>query len=314
MKRTSIPNQTAKTTQAIGESTTRPSFIAEQVSQCRYFFFEPTPRAVNTLALPCGGWERCAPNYMVHRNSFEYFALEYVAEGHGDFICNGNITELKPGILFGYAPGSAHRIRTSADRPLLKYFLDFTGRRARSRFQELPFNESNAAWMRQPHGVHDLFQQIVDAGQQPQELSRKLCSSLFEVLLLRIEQNAMHPEEERSLAYKTYARASHELNASFRALHSTANLADKLNITPAYLARLFQRYSNTSPHNTLTSMKMTEAASLLVGTAATVAQVAEQVGFSDPYHFSRVFKNHFGSAPAHFRAHPRSFERSNKLD
>ena len=246
------------------------------------------------------------------RANFRYFALEYVAEGHGFFTCNGQTTELKPGVLFGYAPGSAHTISTSAENPLLKYFVDFSGRRARSIFRTLPLSENGTAWIRQPHAIRDLFQQIVDVGQEPRHLSRKLCSSLFEVLLLRIEQNAMRPEDAKCRAFETYARASYELSTGFRTLRSSGDLARRLNITPAYLARLFQRYASASPHKTLMGIKMSEAASLLVGTGLSVARTAEYVGFSDPYHFSRVFKSYYRSAPAHFRAHPRSTAAHNR--
>ncbi len=296
-------NQSGKETGAI---TGRPAFLAERVTNCRYFFFNLNPPPRTTLAITCGGWERCSPNYVVRRESFRYFALEYVAEGQGYFTCNGRTTELEPGILFGYAPGSAHLIRTSAVQPLVKYFLDFAGSHAGSIFNSLPLNPGCTAWIRQPHVIRDLFQQIVDAGQEPRDMSRKLCSSLFDVLLLRIEQNAMRPEEAKCRAFETYARASYELSTGFRTLQSTADLARKLKITPAYLARLFQRYSTTSPHKALMGIKMAEAASLLVGTGASVTNAAAHVGFADPYHFSRVFKSYYGSAPAHFRAHPRS--------
>jgi AraC-like DNA-binding protein len=258
------------------------------------------------MAITCGGWERCSANYFVRRESFRYFALEYVAEGHGFFTCNGRTTELEPGVLFGYAPESSHVIRTSSDQPLLKYFLDFAGSQAESVFRSIPFDEVYTAWMRQPHVIRDLFQQIVDAGQEPQDLSKKLCTSLFEVFLLRVEQNAMRPEETKSRAFETYARASHMLNTGYRNLQSIADLARVLNITPAYMARLFQHFSNTTPHRLLTSLKMAEAASLLVGTDVSVTHAAAHVGFTDPYHFSRVFKHYYGSAPAHFRMHPRS--------
>jgi AraC-like DNA-binding protein len=188
----------------------------------------------------------------------------------------------------------------------LKYFLNFSGSQAEGIFRSVPFNEVSTAWMRQPHVIRDLFQQIVDAGQEPHELSKKLCGSLFEVFLLRIAQNAMRPEEAKSRAFETYARVSHMLNTGYRNLQSIADVARVLNITPAYLARLFQHYSNTTPHRLLTSLKMAEAASLLVGTDVSVTHAAAHVGFSDPYHFSRVFKNYYGSAPAHFRAHPRN--------
>ena len=151
----------------------------------------------------------------------------------------------------------------------------------------------------------------MDVGQEPRHLSRKLCSSLFEVLLLRIEQNAMRPEDAKCRAFEKYARASYELSTN-STLRSSGDLARRLNITPAYLARLFQRYASASPHKMLMGIKMSEAASLLVGTGLSVARTAEYVGFSDPYHFSRVFKSYYRSAPAHFRAHPRSTAAHNR--
>lgn len=288
----------------------RPAFLAQHVQQCRYFFPDPSEHApaehaAAELILPCGGWERCSPSYKVQRHSFRYFALEYVAEGRGHFSSNGQTTALQPGILFGYAPGSAHTISSSARQPLMKYFLDFSGPPAKNIFSALPLNAGGTTLIRQPHVIRDLFQQIVDAGQEPRSLSRRLCASLFQVLLLRIEQNAMRPEEAECRAFETYTRASYELTTHFRTLRSTADLASDLHITPAYLSRLFHRYSNTTPHKALTAIKMAEAASILVATSATVSDAATHVGFSDPYHFSRVFKSCYGVAPAHFRVHPR---------
>lgn len=40
---------------------------------------------------------------------------------------------------------------------------------------------------------------------------------------------------------------------------------------------------------------------LLLNTAATIRAVAAQVGFPDPYHYSRVFRRVHGMSPAHFR-------------
>jgi AraC-like DNA-binding protein len=296
----------SRTGHVSGAREERPAFFAERVARCRYFCFDLDPPPRTALTITCGGWEQCSASYVIRRDSFRYFALEYVAEGHGYFTCDGRTTELKPGVLFGYAPESAHLIRTSTDQPLVKYFLDFAGSEARSVFSSLPLNEGCSAWICQPHVIRDLFQQIVDAAQEPQGLSNKLCSSLFDLLLLRIEQNAMRPDEVRSRAFETYTQASRILNAGYRSLQSTADVARKLRITPAYLARLFQHYSNTTPHRMLTSLKMAEAASLLVETGASVTRAAAHVGFSDPYHFSRVFKSHYGSAPAYFRGHPRS--------
>jgi AraC-like DNA-binding protein len=46
---------------------------------------------------------------------------------------------------------------------------------------------------------------------------------------------------------------------------------------------------------------MNEAAAHLIGGRYTVKEIAIQVGFSDPYHFSRVFKKHHGVPPTRFQ-------------
>ena len=46
---------------------------------------------------------------------------------------------------------------------------------------------------------------------------------------------------------------------------------------------------------------MNHAAELLNQPGALVKHVTHQVGFSDPFHFSRVFKSVFGLSPDAFR-------------
>ena len=69
----------------------------------------------------------------------------------------------------------------------------------------------------------------------------------------------------------------------------------------AYLCRLFRRYDHQSPYLFLTRLKMNEAASQLQQPGALVKNVAADLGFSNPFHFSRVFKSIFGVAPGAFR-------------
>ena len=47
---------------------------------------------------------------------------------------------------------------------------------------------------------------------------------------------------------------------------------------------------------------MTHACRLLDQGNLKVRQVAEQLGYADPYYFSRLFKSVVGMAPSHYRA------------
>jgi transcriptional regulator GlxA family with amidase domain len=51
----------------------------------------------------------------------------------------------------------------------------------------------------------------------------------------------------------------------------------------------------------VTEMRVREAAKLLLQTDASIDAIAEQTGFPNRAHFSRVFKQVTGAAPAGFR-------------
>jgi AraC-like DNA-binding protein len=65
---------------------------------------------------------------------------------------------------------------------------------------------------------------------------------------------------------------------------------------------LFRRFSGQTPYQYLLRRKLEAAAARLSEPGALVKEVALEAGFSDPFHFSRVFKRVFGVAPSVFRA------------
>jgi AraC-like DNA-binding protein len=67
------------------------------------------------------------------------------------------------------------------------------------------------------------------------------------------------------------------------------------------MSRLFRRYQGFSPYQYLLRRKMALAAGLLMNPATLVKEAAAQVGFADPYHFSRCFKQVHRIAPKDFQ-------------
>ncbi len=80
-----------------------------------------------------------------------------------------------------------------------------------------------------------------------------------------------------------------------------ADLADEVELTQNYLARIFRlRYGTTMPRFLLTS-RMDHAKHLLRHTAIPIARVAERVGMPDPQHFNKQFRRLVGVSPSQFR-------------
>ena len=283
------------------EGAPHPSFIADQIREYRYFFLDLTPSSKSELKVACGGWERCAPDYRIDRGDFEFYGLEYVAHGKGLLIVDGVEHKLLPGSVFAYKPFTAHTIRTSEVDPLVKYFIDFSGRGAHRIISRKVLGAHGVAYLHHSQSVHELYEQTLETGLKGGTLAPRLCSLLLELLSLRIEENARTPSETHGRARQSFERCRAELQKHFRTIHSVSELASMTHFEPAYLSRLFYRFVGESPYEMLTRLKMNEAAAHLIGGRFTVKEVGAQVGFSDPYHFSRVFKKHHGISPARFQ-------------
>jgi transcriptional regulator GlxA family with amidase domain len=65
--------------------------------------------------------------------------------------------------------------------------------------------------------------------------------------------------------------------------------------------RLFHRFIGTAPHRFMAELRMVEAKRLLRTTQLPISAIGSQVGFTDPFHFSRFFRRKTGISPRIYR-------------
>ncbi|MDD4369367.1 MAG: AraC family transcriptional regulator [Oscillospiraceae bacterium] len=68
-----------------------------------------------------------------------------------------------------------------------------------------------------------------------------------------------------------------------------------------YFRRQFTARYGMPPHQYLLALRLKQAAQKLVATSDPVAKVAAACGFTNPYHFSRAFRNCYGQPPLAYR-------------
>ena len=78
-------------------------------------------------------------------------------------------------------------------------------------------------------------------------------------------------------------------------------LAALVNISPSHYFALFKRQTGCAPISYFTRLRMEEARRLLETSDASVKEVAAQMGYDDPFYFSRVFKSATRLAPSNYR-------------
>jgi AraC-like DNA-binding protein len=85
---------------------------------------------------------------------------------------------------------------------------------------------------------------------------------------------------------------------------SLADLAAGANLSPAYFATLFRERFGVSVIRYQTELRMARARHLLDTTDRTIAHVAAEVGYSDPFYFSRQFSRVHRMTPRAYRERP----------
>ena len=80
-----------------------------------------------------------------------------------------------------------------------------------------------------------------------------------------------------------------------------AEAAEILDMSVPYLSRLFKRETGEGFLDTLTRLRLDEAARLLKTTDRRIRDIASDVGFDNERYFSQVFRKHMGCTPGAFR-------------
>jgi AraC-like DNA-binding protein len=275
--------------------------FASQVTQVNRFLLPGAGGGSKRLSVVSGGREQCLPDYRVDRDDFPFFSIEFVARGRGTLTLAGARHPLSTGSVFTYGPGVAHQITTEQKEPMVKYFVDFSGARAKERMAAVGLAPGTFLQVSAIDEIQRLFEDLIANGKSGGRYSPQICTAILEYLSFKIAERGITEQQDQSRAYATYEQCRRYIQEHFARLDNLAQIAEECHIDPAYLCRLFRRFDEQTPHQVLIRRKMNHAAERLRDPEALVKQVARELGFADAFAFSRTFKRVFGLAPDRFR-------------
>lgn len=153
------------------------------------------------------------------------------------------------------------------------------------------------------HGVTDYLLKPINSEDLKQLLDR-----LESILMAREQQLAprRHGNSKEIVdSIMIYLRENYDKPIDF------ASIAKAQAISAPYLTKLFHHHAGTSPSRYLAEYRMQQAKKLLKDSQLSIGEIANRVGYSDQFHFSKSFKNLVGTSPAQFRENSRQTPAAN---
>ena len=280
-----------------------PDYFSAQIRTARRFFRSETRKTeAEGYRVISGGLEICIPGYVINRRDFKYWAVEMVSSGRGSLLLNGKEFDLMPGSVYAYGPGIEHRIAADMGDPLEKYFVDIIYPASPPpTFSTLKDQlTANVLYSHAPESLRRTFEELTEYGRIHTTGSDDICSKLFEILLMKVLETSIDRSLSESTSFAAYRRCREIIENRFPELATIRSVADEANVDISYLCRLFKKFDVQSPYKLLTRLRMNHAAGMLVREGMSVKQVAMELGYEDPFTFSRRFKKTMGLSPRQF--------------
>ena len=229
--------------------------------------------------------------------------LIYCIKGKGHCILDGERFEVHAN-QYILIPASDRYIRYWSDieDPWTIYWVHFTGANIGTFNSSLaiqlckgpintPFNEKGIE-------IWDNIYQTLEASYTIENLCNA-CFCLYHLLatFLFTEQHIKSDTAQKDIVQKTILTMRNNLTRKlhideFSAIH---------NLSTSHFSSLFKKSTGMPPMDYFTHLKMQRACQLLYHKDSRIKSVALELGYPDPYYFSRVFKKFIGSSPSEYK-------------
>lgn len=229
------------------------------------------------------------------------YILLYCTEGKGTISLLGESHTLTPNNYFIIPKDTPHHYHSSTTNPWSIYWIHFEGENSDllysrhlnnspSRTYSLPYEEKRIE-------LFDLIFNTIDNSFDQRSIE------LANINLLQFLSSLIYHKETFPSYYETDC-----INKSIKFMKDHLNfnytlqdLADEQNISVSHYSGLFKKKTGSAPIQYFNQLKIHKACQFLYFTDMSIKEICMELGFSDPYYFSRLFKKLMEIAPVKYR-------------
>lgn len=239
-------------------------------------------------------------NIVQRLNGRPDYLIMFVVRGKMKVLIDDKMQTVYPGDLIYIAPHTPQKIvRLFQDKPE-HYFVHFIGYAVPEILQNIGLTKSGIYHVGMIDEISDAFQKIMMAMVAKENTTR--INSLF-LRIISYFSEIKH-DEEMSFAASRVSPAIMQLINDYTStnLHNMSYYASLCNMSMANFSVTFKRATGVSPLKFIENKRLEKAKKLLQESFLTIKEVANVVGYQDPYTFSKFFKKRVGMSPSEYRS------------
>lgn len=258
-------------------------------------------------------------NYHCH----DFIELAIIMKGQARYFIDGNWYVGKEGDLIILNPGTYHKsLILNPDNHAIECYLSFTN----IHFKGMEKNHFTLANGRCHFTMDGILKQEVFKICNAMTKEYKTCrpgryfmlkSYLMQLLLLLVREqidstgtrDALAPSEgcvfESTGKKYVVKQIIQYLDEHYHEKISLDQIARNMYLSTFYISKIFKSETGDTPINYLIDLRMEKARELMeANPSESIQTIASLVGYEDVYHFSKLFKKHFGAAPSQYKNNP----------
>ena len=271
-----------------------------------FFNIFPNENFIDLGMFQCGR-EACTPCHSFGPVTRNHYLFHYVLSGTGTLMADAKgITQtysVRSGQGFLIFPEQITTYYADQHSPWEYSWIEFDGLRVKEALSLTDFSLNHPIY--HPHSK-DLQEQMVKEMNyiisHPKESSFHLLGHLY-LFFDYFIQSAKSTRLTQSSKMSDYyiQEAIHYMEQNFQNDISIEEIAAVCGINRSYLGKIFRNSIGRSPQEFLMNYRMVKATELLKLTTLSIADIGTAVGYGNPLHFSRAFKNIYGVSPREWR-------------
>lgn len=257
--------------------------------------------------------ERMSEQGIYHDHDFA--EITYILSGKGKYLIEGKEYDVSAGDVVMCNPGTGHQhLLADPKNPTVEFFTGFSD----FHFKNMPKNSIIL-----PDGEYVLH----TSSETKQEISKHcyemlaenqmnepgkyfmLKTHLMQIMLLIIREiTDVKDQRQEGCNFESYHKIYavkqiiNYLNENYENKISLDQIARNMYLSPVYISKIFKEETGESPINYLIKIRLEKAKDLLVHSDDnSIKSVANQVGYDDVYHFSKLFKKYYGISPLYYK-------------